>query len=83
MVATFREGGLVAWAEASGKRRTSGRAGGGLRFKACSGGTCPTAGSSPTSPRTRRWWVRALMLAGTTGPLSPVWMALLQFGPDT
>src|SRR3984957_19544380 len=32
MVATFREGGLVAWAEASGKRRTSGRAGGGLRF---------------------------------------------------
>src|SRR6185437_16136929 len=32
MVATFREGGLVAWAEASGQRRTSGRAGGGLRF---------------------------------------------------
>ena len=32
MMATFREGGLVAWAEASGQRRTSGRAGGGLRF---------------------------------------------------
>ena len=32
MVATFREGGLVAWAEASGQRWTSGRAGGGLRF---------------------------------------------------
>jgi site-specific DNA recombinase len=32
MVATFREGGLVAWAEASGQQRTSGRAGGGLRF---------------------------------------------------
>jgi site-specific DNA recombinase len=32
IVATFREGGLVAWAEASGQRRTSGRAGGGLRF---------------------------------------------------
>jgi site-specific DNA recombinase len=32
MVATFREGGLVAWAEASGQRRTSGRAGSGLRF---------------------------------------------------
>ncbi len=27
MVATFRESGLVAWAEASGQRRTSGRAG--------------------------------------------------------
>jgi hypothetical protein len=32
MVATFREGGLVAWAEASGQRRTNGRAGSGLRF---------------------------------------------------
>ena len=32
MAATFREGGLVAWAEASGQRRTSGRAGGGWRF---------------------------------------------------
>jgi site-specific DNA recombinase len=32
MVATFREGGLVAWAEASCQRRTSGRTGGGLRF---------------------------------------------------
>ena len=25
---------------------------------ACSGGTCPTAGSSPTGPRTRRWSAR-------------------------
>jgi site-specific DNA recombinase len=32
MVATFGEGGLVAWAEASGQRRTSEHAGGGLRF---------------------------------------------------
>ena len=34
MVATFREGGLVAWAEASGQRRTSGRAGGDRRTQA-------------------------------------------------
>ncbi|MGD0706121.1 MAG: recombinase family protein [Trebonia sp.] len=31
-----------------------------LDIKACSGGTCPTAWSSPTSPRTRLWWVRPI-----------------------
>ena len=28
--------------------------------RACSGGTCPTGGSSPTGPRTRRWSARPI-----------------------
>ena len=29
-------------------------------IRACSGGTCPTGGSSPASPRTRRWSARLI-----------------------
>jgi len=70
MVPTFREGGLVAWAEASGQRRTSGCAG--------SGGTGWTLAGPESARDIRRSARTCHLFRPSSGPLRTGWSGALR-----